>query len=295
MKVKMIVGGVVCALMLMPAFGAGRDSGYGNSRGQGDNGENRDMYPIDDDKLAEGFSSNWRINRFKANLDRDVAEDIREKRTAYHKTMRGTYDLNMKMEPIIKPFSTIDEIYITSEFTTTIMFPPDYTVVGAISSAKMPLNKFSSNTLYILPSRDFIEGSLTVSLTSGDQNIVMNIILRRYMNSMANGGDYEIKYANDKQFVSTMIVYRDIPNVDVRTILETYYALKGPSARNNFDEDGNYDVFTYDGIPYYVIRDDKFGEIEWDGINYKISHKYVEHGEDVDMRMQRHFNPGEYK
>lgn len=248
-------------------------------------------YPQDNTRETATFPPAWKEDRFMLNLDKGVAKEVANKMTAYRKTMTMTYDMDMLMKPITKPFRAIDRIYITSEYITTIVFPDRYAIKSVVSSAPLIENRFSSNVVTIKPKRDFVEGNLVVSMTTGDKNTVMTIRLDRYIPGMERDAkNYEAKYAKDKQFVSMMIVYQDKPNYELDEILEAYFKLYGESAVEMFDEDCKFDTMSYKGIPFYIIRDDKFGTIEYNDINFRIANEYVGCGEEEGMNI--HDNDG---
>jgi len=276
--------GLLLSLIAGLSFGTQAFAKYGYNNSRGNNGDRDDManlyFPFENNPQTRAYPPEWKKEKFHLELDENVAEEVVAKRVRFKKIMNQTYNLDMLMTPIVKPFKTIDKIYITTEHITTVVFPMDYTIVAATGSKKMTQIAHSSNILTFQPKRDFIEGNIVVSLTNGETNKVATIILERYVPGMTTGNEnYSIKLAKDKQFVSTVIMYKDLPKDDNTVILEAYFKLYGPNASDYFSADCKFDTFTYDGVQYYVIRDDKFGNIEYEGISYRIANSFDGCGE----------------
>jgi len=213
-------------------------------------------------------------NHFELNIDKEILKDVEEKRADYKGLMDGTYDMDMMAQPIMRPMVSMDSIYVTTKYITTIMFPGDYAVIQAIPSFSSVHFNYSENVITIKPSASFTEGNIFVSMTDGKQNRILTINMRKFTRSLASRNKNKGLYGKNTAFVSTMYTYIDKPNVDNITILEAYTTLFGENCGSKFTRDGAFDVFTYEDIPYYVIRDDKFGTLEFDGVNYRIANEY---------------------
>lgn len=224
-------------------------------------------------------SKEWKKNKIEMNINEDIVNEVEEKRIKYNKVMNQTYNFDLLMTPIIKPFATIENEIITTEYVTTITLPDQYRIISSTPSEPMLLNNFSENIINIKPRKSFIQGNISLTLTNGSENKTMQILLKKYYSKYGKDRGYASKYARDDAFVSTVIVYQDPASATNIEILEAYYSLFGDSCRATFEKDGDFDVFTYEDIPYFVIRDDKFGTIEFEGINFEISHEYREFAE----------------
>jgi len=227
----------------------------------------------------EDPSNKWEKDKIEININEDIVNEVEEKRIKYKKVVSQIYDFDLLMTPIIKPFRAIENEIITTEYITTIQLPDQYKIISATPSETMALNTFSENILTIKPRRTFIQGNISLTITNGTVNKTMQILLKKYYTKYAKNRGYSSKYARNDAFVSTIIVYQEpAAGTDIE-ILEAYYKLFGETCRTTFGNDGDFDVFTYEEIPYYVIRDDKFGRIEFEGINFNISHEYREFAE----------------
>ncbi|MBD3822994.1 MAG: hypothetical protein IE916_00600 [Epsilonproteobacteria bacterium] len=230
--------------------------------------------PLPDNKDKNKDNSNLIRNRFEMDLDKDVAREVTQKRDEFQRTMHRTEGLEMLMTPLEKPFKSIDSLEVTSEFTTTVFFPDRYKITGALPSEELDRLEHSANILTIKPKRNFLEGNIFVALTDGQKNTGMTINLYRHLPNRPNPDAYSSPLAEGNQYISTMIIYIDKPNVPYEEILDAYFTLAECDPSLIFTEDGVFDVLIYQNVPFYIIRDDKFGFISLNDINYRIETKY---------------------
>jgi len=224
-------------------------------------------------------SKRWQKDKIEININEDIVNEVEEKRIKYKKVVNQIYDFDLLMTPIIKPFRAINNEIVTTEFITTFQLPDQYRIISATPSETMSMLTFSENILTIKPRRTFIQGNISLTITNGTENKTMQVVLKKYYAKYAKNRGYSSKYARNDAFVSTIVVYQEPAAGTDIDILEAYYKLFGETCRTTFEKDGDFDVFTYEEIPYYVIRDDKFGRIEFEGINFNISHEYREFAE----------------
>ena len=265
------------------------ESRYGKSSSRSNNKQTKEInlaFPIDNDPRIVAFPPKWREDKFILSMDKEIVKEVSNNKDYFHRAMAKTYDMDMLMKPIRKPFHSIDKIYISSEFTTTLIFPSRYSVVSNFASVPLKTNTHYANAVTVQAGRDFVEGNIVVTLTDKTQNKLAVVMLRRYIPGMENdASEYGIKYANTKQFVSSIITYRDLPKAEDDVLIEAMYDLYGDSVKYVFKRDCDFETFMYDGIQFYAMRDDKFGEIEFDGINFRISNKYISCGEQTSREL----------
>jgi len=265
---------LICIVGTSSPVWSGSDYQY---RGQTQNGSSgpveiqpQDMIPKGKEAARQEKSLRMIQNKFELNLDPALVQQIQAKRERYRKMMMRDYRTRVAMSPSKRPFRIQDTIQLSPVYETVIRFPDKYAVKQADSSVPMVTLSYAENILKVKPGNDFLSGNIVVSLSTGDRNVLMQILVKRYTPDYT-GGESPVLY--------TMIDYIDRPEEDPVKILQAYFKLNGEKAIDLFDSDGNFDVFTLDGIPYYLIRDDKFGTIEYNGVNFRIAHEAVSFGE----------------
>lgn len=214
-------------------------------------------------------------NRYEMTLDKNMAIDINERRDNFKRTMRQTYNLELSKQPLKIPFGAIIHIHITTQYQTTIMFPERFRIQGALPSEEFAIKKHSENNLYIKPKRDFLEGNINVSLTDGEKNIGVDIILDRHLPHHTNPQDRKSKYAKGNQFVSTVVKLIDKPKINDYELLQLYFKMAECPIPSLFKNNGDFDIVQIEGIPFYIIRDDIYGSIFTEGVNFTIANEYL--------------------
>lgn len=291
MKMKRIKSRAIFAIALcLLNLTASAESRYGYSGNKKNKSSNKKeinlFFPQSNDQRTASFPPKWKEDQFILTMDNSILEEVSNKKDYFHRAMAKTYNMDMLMKPIQKPFHSIDKVYVSSEFTTSLVFPTKYSVVSNFASVPLKTNTRYANVVTVQAGREFVEGNVVVTLTSKTENKIVVIMLRRYVPGMENGSDeYGIKYAKSKQFVSTMVTYKDMPKVEDFEIINTMYKLYGDSVKYSFKNDCDFETFLYEGIQFYVMRDDKFGEIEFDDINFRISNKYEPCGEQTSKEL----------
>jgi len=261
-------------LLLSAQIVAGNTYNDSSSRENGREGSNL-MFPSSDN-----MSPQYKRNEFEINIDSTVVDEVSKRQVDYVKAVRQTNHILMSQTPIIKPFKSIDNIYITTEYQTVLVFPPKFFIVKAKPSTKFDIKDTNENIMTLLPKRDFIEGNILVTLYSKETGNILTIInIKKYLPQYFKSKYGKNKYADGATMLSSIIRYVDKPNAEEEEILEAYLLLNGEECNSIFQEDGNFDTFLYQGILYYLTRDDKYGTIEYEGINYRISNNPVVFGE----------------
>jgi len=283
-----LIGMVIYLYIGVSTLSAESRYGYSNQN-KGNNSKKKEInlaFPIDTDPRISKFPPKWREDKFILGMDKEILEEVSNNKDYFKRAMSKTHNMDMLMKPIDKPFHSIDKIYISSEFTTTLVFPSRYSVVSNFASVPLKTNDRYANIVTVQAGRNFVEGNIVVTLTDKTKNKIVVILLRRYIPGMEKSSeDYAIKYAHTKQFVSSIITYRDLPDVEDDQIIEAMYSLYGDTVKYVFKNDCDFETFMYEGIQFYAMRDDKFGEIEFDEINFRISNKYIPCGEQTKLEM----------
>lgn len=273
------IGFSLFALALSSSFiHAGQEYNYNNSKGNSNQKVDLGiMYP--QNNVTAKSNPQLQKNRFEINIDQSIVNEISQKRTEYIRAINQTQDMIMSNQPIYKPFSAIDNIYVTTSYSTVLMFPRKYKVTKATSAASMMELNHSENTVTFRPTKEFIEGNIVVGLTSKQGNRICVINVMKYSRTALDAKKALNQFDDGADQLSTIIAYIDKPVASNINILNAYLRLNAENCYSTFANDGDFDVFTYKNIAYYVIRDDKFGEIEIDGINYRISTNYTSFGD----------------
>jgi len=119
-------------------------------------------------------------NNFYLNINPENIKKLQEK----DKTIKATLDkfdgaiLNYK--PVIRPMITNDEIQVHPYFSTTILLPVGANISYTDISIEPQILKAEQNTILIRMKKDFEIGNLTAIYKIGEENYVMNIMLKRY-------------------------------------------------------------------------------------------------------------------
>jgi len=233
------------------------------------------LYPSE----QAGRSQELKQNAYEMNLDPIIADEVARKKDAYYRSIHQTRNMHMSSTAIRKPFQDIDMVYITTEYQTVFIFPQKYFIQKATASEPLAYNSHTENILTIKPLRNFVEGNIVVALSTGKENKVAIINLRKYLSDEFVHREGSSKFENGEKQLSNMIVYVDKAKASNTEILDAYLSLKGDKCYTTFSKDGAFDTIIYQDTLFYVIRDDKYGTIELDGINYTISTQYRSFGE----------------
>ena len=236
------------------------------------------LYPSE----QAGKSQKLKQNAYEMNLDPIIADEVARKKDAYYRSIHQTRNMHMSSTAIRKPFQDIDMVYITTEYQTVFIFPQKYFIQKATASEPLAYNSHTENILTIKPLRNFVEGNIVVALSTGAENKVAIINLRKYLSDEFVHREGSSKFENGEKQLSNMIVYVDKVKASDTEILDAYLALKGDKCYTTFSKDGAFDTIIFQDTLFYIIRDDKYGNIELDGINYTISTQYRSFGEIED-------------
>jgi hypothetical protein len=214
-------------------------------------------------------------NRFMLNIDEEVAKDVTAKQHRYHKIVNGVFDAKILNKPVTKPLATSDTLHVSTEFITTLMLPKKYKIVSVNFSKKNDIMEYSQNLLYFQPSKDFHIGNAIITIADDKSNYFINLTIEKYLLSNTSLDIDERRYVSENSYISTVYEYVDVPQVDPIDILKMYFQLHGEEALSRFKKQGDFDSFIVEGMPFFIIRDDDFWQVEYKETPFRISNKYI--------------------
>lgn len=232
------------------------------------------LYPYDRTPGLKTKTPELMQDDFEMNIDKEVANRVLKQQRRYQRITSGIHDVAFLQKPIVKPFSAIDTIYVTTEYATTIVFPKGMSIQYAQSGTAFAINKFDQNVFIIQPNRDFQGTNIVVGLSDGKSNYVANIMVEKYLPGNIVKDNVEERYLSCGEYISTMITYINPPKIKPIEVLKRYFALFGETAIRNFKKNGSFDVITIGSMPFYIIRDERGGSIVYRDINFRISDRY---------------------
>lgn len=254
----------------------GKD-GLGTSSGQSVSVEAdsiSSMYPLDRRPGLKTKNPQLEQDTFEIEIQRNMVNKVLKEQRRYERLMGGIQDVSLLQKPITRPFAAIDTIRITTEYMTTLVFPKEYKVQYAKSTSEFLINEFDQNVLLIQPKKDYQSGSMAIGLSDGNGNTVVNIIVEKYLPGDILHDRVEDRYLSCGEYISTMIRYINPPKLNDLDILKRYFALYGDKSLKNFPSSGAFDVITIANMPFYIIRDDKYGTIDYRNASFRIALKY---------------------
>jgi hypothetical protein len=215
----------------------------------------------------------------------DLYKESQIKRTKRKMILSEIFDPDVLMQPVTRVIRAIDSIGVTPEYITTILFPHEMEIKDAKTSFDAPLLEFNKNLLRFRPNQEsFHAGNMVISLSDGQRNYEMSIqISRYYQKDCTVKNDQYIcwkmkrdwtKSKSSKAYpyaynnLSIYYTYKNAKILDSMDIISLYEKLKGHPL--NLKTNGDFDVITYDGISYRIIRDDTFGEIYYRAHKYRV-------------------------
>lgn len=212
-------------------------------------------------------------DRFELNLNQDIAKDVINQKDNYTKIMTETVDLNLLVDSITRTIKNVDTIFIHPHFLTTINLPDETEIIYAKSSVEMFVFDFSRNLLMLQPIKDFVNGNILITYRDNEKTYYMNLIINKYTQKPVDTSLN--KYVTDDNYLALNYKYIKNQNIDLINILKHYLQLNGDNIINAFKKDGDYDVIQLNGVSYFIVRDSQFGEIDYKGIRFSISTKYM--------------------
>ena len=274
---KKIVFGMLCTLVL---------TGVVHAR-QHVRAEEQPQVGIDVSVDPSGVPLQLQRDRIEMNTvqNADLYKESQIKRTQRKMVLSEIFDPDVLMQPVTRVIRAIDSIGVTPEYITTILFPNEMEIKDAKTSFDAPLLEFNKNLLRFRPKQEtFHAGNMVVTLSDGQRNYEMSIqISRYYQKDCTVKNDQYICWKMKKDWtksksskaypyaynnLSIYYTYKNAKILEPMDIISIYEKLKGYPL--NLKKNGDFDVVTYDGISYRIIRDDTFGEIYYRAHKYRV-------------------------
>lgn len=149
----------------------------------------------------------------------------------------------LNYKPVVRPMITNDEIQVHPYFSTTILLPVGANISYVDISIEPAIIKYEQNTILLRVKKDFEIGNLTAIYKIGDENYVINIMIKRYDRALTDE-KLSLVYQYQKLNVKSDL---EVFNAYVRT-----YG-KYPSEKISY--------VWIDGITYRLIEDNKNGTL----------------------------------
>jgi hypothetical protein len=248
------------------------DYGQNNNSGGGYANNNRNNSGGSAEIMAETLK-----NKFEIESDESIFQKTINSRDKYNKLLNETIHLDYMLNPETRPLKSIDTLYIHPNHITTIVLPLDMELKTAKASFQTDVFELNENTVLIKPNRDFNTGNIVVTATNKNKNYVFNFILRKIEVSFVSfDSDYN-KYLIENNYLSLIYQYERKKTEDKFEILQKYIQvndIKSYDLDKVFQKEGDFDILMSNGIAYYIIKDSRFGEINYADINFRIDTKY---------------------
>lgn len=233
------------------------------------------MYPFNTD-TSKLRNTNPQIlrDRFELNMNANFAKTVAKKRDRYKKIMNQTLDVNMLAGVSVKQLKDTNIIYLHSNFVTQVRLPIGTRILNAVPSTKFDVFQKTENLLILQPTRRFVNANIVVTFTDGSRNYYTNIIVQKYSQVVYEDKFFK-KYVIDDNYLSTnyqfvnKIIYSPID------VLKKYFRLNGERSINKFRKDGDYDVILIDGVSFYITRDERFGQVDYETTRFSVTQSYT--------------------
>ena len=240
--------------------------GYSNSTQNNNNGN-------DNMVLQETYKNN-----FEMNADEAIFQKTINSRDRYNKLLNETLNLDYMMTPEVRPFKSTDTIFIHPNHITTIVLPVDIQLKVAKASFPTDVFDLNENSVLIKPGRDFSTGNIVITATNLKENFIFNILVRKIETSIVFfDSDYH-KYLIEDNYLSLIYQYERKTIDDKFNVIQNYLKInniKSYDLDKIFTKEGDFDMVTFKGVTYYIIRDSRFGNINYGDIDFRVDTKYT--------------------
>lgn len=223
------------------------------------------------------FSSPDQIrDSFEINIESMPTKKILNRKDRYSAIVNDIFDAEILAKPLVKQLKTMDTLYSHPNFISVIKFPPSVIINQASTTIPMSHFSFSENLLQFSINRNAPMGNIVITAFDKEigKNKVFNFIVKKYSNtsSAKYDNEYGLYATNDGEFLSLSVFYTQIQKVDEIKILQKYVELNGLQAlKKQFTKHGDFETLLLDGVPVFITRDDKNGNISYYDINFRIS------------------------
>lgn len=184
-----------------------------------------------------------RKNNTFLNIDPKKIKEVQKKQSTLHEHLDKFDGAILNYKPVVRPMITNDEIQVHPYFSTTILLPIGANISYTDISIEPQILKAEQNTILIRMKKDFEIGNLTAIYKIGEENYVMNIMLKRYDRALTDE-KLSLVYKYEKLNVKNDF---EVFNAFVRT------HGKFPNKKIEY--------IWLDGITYRLIEDNKNGTL----------------------------------
>ena len=119
-------------------------------------------------------------NNFYLNINPKDIKELQEKDKTIKEHLDKFDGAILNYKPVIRPMMTNDEIQVHPYFSTTVLLPVGAKISYTDISIEPQVIKAEQNTILLRMKKDFEVGNLTVLYKIGEENYVLNIMLKRY-------------------------------------------------------------------------------------------------------------------
>lgn len=226
-------------------------------------------YPFDKSKLSNPPMVNK--NRFELSIDSNVVNKTQRDIEKRESMLDGTLNLSVLQKPLTRVLKTIDTLYLHPSYLTTIIMPKQTRINTALASFTTKEFSYNENVLILQPSLDARNGNVILSLSDGKNNYMITLFIKHYfpeLNCKEAGSNY--KCMND--YLTTTIKYvaqEKLTTIKKFEIIEEYLKIS-KKEKIEIVENLSFVTLQKNGVTYYIIRDDEFGDISKSGISLTI-------------------------
>lgn len=202
---------------------------------------------IDSAFLLELMNGRWKADKF-----------INENDTT-NKHLLELNNINESVDPLLKPFKTIEEVYLHPSKSTTVLLPEGSKIESAYTLGYSEVNfQQSLNILDFITKENFISDTATVVFSLDEKIYLLKIKLEKYKQST--------KPKNTFYSIISLYMPKKVSDVNVLLAYEKEY---GEFPQNK------YSFIKLDGITYKIILDDKYGKIKINNMKYRIETRKI--------------------
>lgn len=226
-------------------------------------------YPFDKSKLSVPPLVNK--NRFELSIDSKMIDKTQRDIEKKENMLDGTLNLSVLQKPLTRVLKTIDTLYLHPSYLTTIIMPKNTRINTALASFTTKEFSYNENVLILQPSLDARNGNVILSLSDGKNNYMITLFIKQYfpeLDCKESGSNY--KCMND--YLTTTIRYvaqERLTTIKKFEIIEEYLKIS-KKEKIEIVENLSFVTLEKNGVTYYIIRDDEFGDISKSGISLTI-------------------------
>lgn len=198
-----------------------------------------------------------KVKKDKSYLDlykeQNLINNLYKKEIVIKRELKHLNNISINKNILPRVLKNIDIVYIHQEYPTTLIYPDGFLILNAPSFPKGNiLTVLNKNTIEILPTKDFISGSITVTYVDNiNQSFTQKIFARKY---------YQNNDTNS--ILNTIIAYNDKKLSD-KQVMDAFYKL------NNYYPSKT-SLFQINGVGYMILKDNINGTYTINNIRFRI-------------------------